>query len=125
MPMYSYRCQECDEHKDVFRSVSAIAPPPSCDGCGASNFARVFTAPYVKEVEYRDYAKERRLMEEGMKTPGISPATKRDIDMAEHNASATRRAREKEFDAKLLRSAERNYQAASRGYAGRINSASR
>jgi putative FmdB family regulatory protein len=44
MPIYEYRCQECDERFEAFRSISASDDEVACPRCGARKPKRLFSS---------------------------------------------------------------------------------
>jgi putative FmdB family regulatory protein len=42
MPIYEYRCDQCDEHFEELLSSSS-SPMPPCPTCGASDVTRVYS----------------------------------------------------------------------------------
>ena len=119
MPLYPFRSRACDTTQDVARHMTDIYPPEGCS-CGAPDFVRVIGAPSIKPVEHIDYGKERMVFEKSMKNPNLSPASKHDLAMEEHNGRAMERARKKREREQAVRQAEKDLQSAVRS--GRIPS---
>ena len=115
MPLYTFRCEACDNTQDVLRPMTDITPPQECEECGRESFKRVYHPTFVAEVVHIDYDKIRRDDAICEATPGLTRATKHEIEMQEHNWAETKRKREKkEFD-DLVKTGEQIYADASRG----------
>jgi putative FmdB family regulatory protein len=44
MPIYEYRCQECDERFEAFRSIHASDDEVACPRCGARKPKRLLSS---------------------------------------------------------------------------------
>jgi putative FmdB family regulatory protein len=49
MPIYQYRCQECDKSFERFVPVWRKAAAPACPDCGAAKAERIL-APFAAKV---------------------------------------------------------------------------
>lgn len=43
MPLYEYRCRECEQHFDVYRSIEQRHDHGGCPQCDSDDCVRVFT----------------------------------------------------------------------------------
>ncbi len=44
MPIYEYRCEECDHRFEILQQLGAGASGLSCPGCGAPKVEKMFSA---------------------------------------------------------------------------------
>ena len=47
MPIYEYRCNDCQEHFDALRSMSKADVPIACESCESMNTSRQISAAYA------------------------------------------------------------------------------
>jgi putative FmdB family regulatory protein len=45
VPIYAFRCEECEEHFDRVLSISRMEEPQDCPACGASPAKKLVTSP--------------------------------------------------------------------------------
>lgn len=45
MPIYDFRCQECEKVSEFLLSKFSDSRALACDGCGSQNLERLITAP--------------------------------------------------------------------------------
>ncbi|MGB2698381.1 MAG: zinc ribbon domain-containing protein [Candidatus Zixiibacteriota bacterium] len=44
MPIYTYKCQDCEEEFDLLIGVSANSDKLQCQKCGSGNIKRIFSS---------------------------------------------------------------------------------
>jgi putative FmdB family regulatory protein len=47
MPVYDYKCTECNETYDIFHKGSEIAADVICPHCGSGDHKRLISAPSI------------------------------------------------------------------------------
>ena len=52
MPIYEYRCKNCEEQVEVLVR-SRTSNPPTCPNCGSSLLEKLLSVPYVMKGERR------------------------------------------------------------------------
>jgi putative FmdB family regulatory protein len=58
MPIYAYKCRECDEKFESFRAISASDEDVACPKCGKKKPERVVSSVFSKgSGESRGYAR--------------------------------------------------------------------
>jgi len=55
MPIYVYRCPNCEQAFEVFRSIDAMQQHEDCERCGGSSY-KVLTPPMISMDSYTSYS---------------------------------------------------------------------
>jgi putative FmdB family regulatory protein len=48
MPIYDYKCEECQKIYDVFHKVREVEEDVVCPSCGSTKHTRLISAPMVR-----------------------------------------------------------------------------
>lgn len=47
MPIYDYRCKDCNNHFDVFHKGKEMIEDILCPKCGSKNYTKLISAPSI------------------------------------------------------------------------------
>ncbi len=56
MPIYDYRCEECNGHYEVFHKVREVAEDIVCPACASRKYRKMMSVPAAPSVGASSYA---------------------------------------------------------------------